>query len=165
MDLRNNPSISIPQSKIGSHPFYRSLCLFLVGFAIAGSGSLSSPKSFAQTPPIPSLETPSPSFIREELYFGLSFPDGGTISEVQWQQFLREEITPRFRDGLTVVDAYGQWLDSSENLVRERTKLVILIHPESAERDRAIREIIDSYKQKFQQESVLRVSASVRVAF
>jgi Protein of unknown function (DUF3574) len=138
--------------------------LFILSLAIAGFIDPQT-QSFAQTPSSPPLETPTLNVIKEELYFGLSLPDGSMISEVQWQQFLREEITPRFREGITVIDAYGQWLDSSQILVRERTKVVILIYPESPDRDRAIQEIIDSYKRKFQQESVLRVTAPVRVAF
>ena len=87
------------------------------------------------------------------------------ISEVQWEQFLNSEITPRFQDGLTVLDGYGQYLNSSGILAREKTKLVILIYSPSPKKNQAINEIIDSYKQKFQQESVLRVSSTVQVLF
>ncbi|MDY7015427.1 MAG: DUF3574 domain-containing protein [Cyanobacteriota bacterium] len=142
--------------------FYRSLCWVLVSVSLASPINLTAKRSFAETLS-PAPENPTASFIREELYFGLSLPDGNTLSEAQWQQFLREEITPRFREGLTVIDAYGQWLNSSGMLVREPTKIVILIYPEN--RDRAIQEIIDRYKQKFDQESVLRVTSPVRVSF
>ena len=49
------------------------------------------------------------ALIEDELFFGLSTPGGGTISEAQWQAFLRDEVTPRFPQGLSVVDAAGQW--------------------------------------------------------
>ncbi len=28
---------------------------------------------------------------------------------MKWQQFVDRDVTPRFRDGLTVFDAHGQW--------------------------------------------------------
>ena len=46
--------------------------------------------------------------IQDVLYFGLSTPSGGQITPEQWQGFLREEVTPRFPAGLSVVDAAGQ---------------------------------------------------------
>ncbi len=44
------------------------------------------------------------------LYFGLSRPAGKDITAQEWQQFVDRDVTPRFRDGLTVFDARGQWL-------------------------------------------------------
>ncbi len=87
------------------------------------------------------------------------------VSDLEWQQFLDSEITPRFPDGLTVLDAYGHYRNSQGNLTREKTKLVILIYKNSPEKNQAIQAIIDSYKQKFQQESVLRVTSLAEVAF
>ena len=45
--------------------------------------------------------------IRTTLYFGLSRPKG-SVSELDWQIFLRDEVTRRFPDGLTVWQAEGQ---------------------------------------------------------
>jgi len=103
--------------------------------------------------------------VKTELYFGLSKPDGGAVSEAEWAAFLDREITPRFKDGLTVVNADGQWLEQSGKVAREKTKLVILIHEDTAERGRAIEELIARYKEAFRQESVLRVTRRVNAAF
>jgi Protein of unknown function (DUF3574) len=46
--------------------------------------------------------------IRTTLYFGLSRPKG-SVSELEWQIFMRDEVTKRFPDGLTVWQAEGQW--------------------------------------------------------
>jgi len=35
-----------------------------------------------------------------------------TVSEEDWQRFLNVEVTPRFPDGLTVYDVYGQYRGS-----------------------------------------------------
>ncbi|KOP26595.1 hypothetical protein AMR41_09645 [Hapalosiphon sp. MRB220] len=102
---------------------------------------------------------------KDELYFGLSKPGGKTVSEAEWQLFLNRVITPRLPDGLTVMDVYGQYLDSSGKLTREKTKLVILIYENSQTKNQKIEEIIASYKKTFHQESVLRVTSSVKVSF
>ncbi|MBW4476534.1 MAG: DUF3574 domain-containing protein [Tolypothrix brevis GSE-NOS-MK-07-07A] len=104
-------------------------------------------------------------FTKEELYFGLSKPGGDTISELEWQLFLNQVVTPRFREGLTIIDTYGQYLNSSGKLTREKTKLVILIYENSPMKNQMIQEVITSYKRKFKQESVLRVTSTVKVSF
>lgn len=104
-------------------------------------------------------------FTKEELYFGLSKPAGGTVSEAEWQLFLNLVITPRFPSGLTVVAASGQYLNTSSTLTKENTKLVILIYENSPTKNQMIAQIIDIYKRIFAQESVLRVTSSVRVSF
>jgi hypothetical protein len=78
---------------------------------------------------------------------------------------LNSEITPRFQEGLTVLDGYGQYLNSAGILSKEKTKVVILIYKDSPEKNQSINEIINNYKLQFQQESVLRVTSLVQVAF
>jgi hypothetical protein len=85
-------------------------------------------------------------FIKDELYFGLSKLGGDTISELEWELFLNRLVTPRFGEGLTVIDAYGQYLNSSGKLTREKTKLVILIYENSPRKNQMIKEVIASYK-------------------
>jgi hypothetical protein len=103
--------------------------------------------------------------VKTELYFGLSKPDGGSVSEAEWTAFLDREITPRFKDGLTVLNADGQWLGKDAKVLKEKSKLVILIHEDQAEKGRAIEEIIARYQEAFHQESVLRVTRRVNAAF
>lgn len=106
----------------------------------------------------------SQTLTKDELYFGLS-KQQGTITETEWKGFLEEVITPRFQAGLTVIDADGQYLNTAGILTREQTKLVILIHSDTPQEKRFIQEIITKYKQRFNQESVLRVTSSVAVSF
>ena len=55
--------------------------------------------------------------MRTTLYFGLTHR-AGRVSESQWQAFLREEVTPRFPDGLTVWQTDGQWRKSDGRIGR-----------------------------------------------
>ena len=114
----------------------------------------------------PSLTNPRQKLlIKDELYFGLTKPGGEAISEDEWQQFLDTVITPRFQDGLTVLNAYGQYLNSAGILAKENSKIVILIYENTPEKNQAIAEIIDLYKRRFKQESVLRVTSEVKASF
>ncbi|OKH44329.1 hypothetical protein NIES30_22820 [Phormidium tenue NIES-30] len=100
------------------------------------------------------------------MYFGRNIAGGGEVSEAAFQQFLDQEITPRFPDGLTVYDADGQFLDSTNTLVKEPSKVVSLIFEDTVENEAAIDQIIQAYKQQFQQESVLQVvDEDIQVAF
>ena len=119
----------------------------------------------AQLLEIADTNTNQKTLFKDELYFGLTKPGGETISESEWQQFVNDVITPRFREGLTVLNGSGQFLNSSGILIRENSKIVILIYESSPEKDRAINEIIETYKRTFQQESVLRATSRVKVSF
>jgi len=102
--------------------------------------------------------------MRTTLYFGLTHR-AGRVSESQWQTFLREEVTPRFPDGLTVWQADEQWRKSDGRISRERAKVLLLVHEESAEVRAALAAIVTSYKRSFQQDSVLWETAAVCAAF
>jgi hypothetical protein len=87
------------------------------------------------------------------------------VSEGQWKNFLRHEVTPRFPDGLTVWEASGQWRKPDGHIEREKAKVLLLVHEESPEIRAALGNIVASYKRSFQQESVLWESARVCAAF
>lgn len=129
-------------------------------FSLLFTGSVDSLTAVSAQTPKPPVATVNKKLtqLREELYFGRSQPGGRVVSEEQWQEFLDTQITPRFPDGLTVIDAYGQFLNSSGNIIAEQTKVLILIYPNSQDKEKAIQEIINLYKAQFQQESVLRVT-------
>ena len=59
------------------------------------------------------------------LYFGLNRPAGAQITSNEWQQFVDQDVTPRFRDGLTVFDARGQWLGNDGKVAREPSKALM----------------------------------------
>jgi len=59
--------------------------------------------------------------LKDEQYFGLTKPGGETISESEGQEFVKAVITPRFREGLTVLDGSGQFLNRRENSEQEKT--------------------------------------------
>ena len=101
--------------------------------------------------------------LRTTLYFGLARPKGA-VSELEWQLFLRDDVTARFPDGLTVWEASGQWRRADGQLEHEGSKVLLLVHPDTAAARAAVQAVIASYRQKFDQESVLWETARVCVA-
>jgi hypothetical protein len=103
--------------------------------------------------------------VRTTLYLGLLRPKVGVVSELEFQLFLRDEVTRRFPDGLTVWEADGQWRGPSGTIDHERSKVLLLVHPDTAEARRSIQEIIATYVKTFEQQSVLWESARVCTTF
>jgi uncharacterized protein DUF3574 len=101
--------------------------------------------------------------IRTTLYFGLSRPKG-SVSELEWQLFLRDEVTKRFPDGLTVWQAEGQWLTRAGSIAREQSKVVLLVHGDTAAARQSVQAVIQAYRRNFDQQSVLWESSRVCVA-
>jgi hypothetical protein len=107
-------------------------------------------------------------WVDTELYFGLGpadQPDMG-VSEAQWRAFLDKEVTPRFPDGLSVVDAYGQW-QGKKNPTPERlrSKLLIIDYPDNGGNREKIEAIRSAWKRQTGDQSVLRVTQPADVSF
>jgi hypothetical protein len=96
-----------------------------------------------------------------DLYFGRSKPGGGEVSEAEWTAFLADTVTPRFPAGLSVVNVEGQYRGPSGNISRERSKLVVIVVFDAPAHQAGVREIIDAYSSRFNQQSVLRSEHSV----
>jgi hypothetical protein len=101
-----------------------------------------------------------------DLMFGRKIGDRVAVTEGQWARFVDSEITPRFPDGLTVFNAYGQWRDTERNrIVREPSKVVTIVLPGKPEDGDRLTEIIEAYKKRFRQQSVGMVLRPACVAF
>lgn len=98
------------------------------------------------------------------VYFGTG-KTVGVVTSDEWLAFLREVVTPRFPQGLTVTDASGQWRSANGEIVREASHALTLVHPDDAASDRAIDEIVARYKSGFEQEAVLRTHSPSCVSF
>ncbi len=97
---------------------------------------------------------------RTELLFG-----AGEVSDAQWKAFLGAEVTPRFPDGLTAFDGYGQWKRPDGRITGEPSHVLLLWHAPGAKASRAIDAIRDAYKKQFHQLSVMRVDGTDCVSF
>ena len=105
------------------------------------------------------------SMARLELLFGTSRRDGPPITEEEWASFLDAEVTPRFPDGLTVLSGLGQWRGNDGILTKERSIVLVIWYTPSARSDTDIEAIRSAYKQRFNQQSVMRVDSVSCVSF
>jgi len=102
---------------------------------------------------------------RTDLYFGTQQPNGTAVPDEEFAKFVDEEVTPRFPDGLTILTGFGQFRNSQGVLVKERSHLLILFYPPRSESNAKIEAIRTAYKQRFQQESVLRADTLTSISF
>jgi uncharacterized protein DUF3574 len=95
------------------------------------------------------------SMLAAELLFGRKIGNRGIVSEAEWARFVAREITPRFPEGLTVFDAAGQWRDPRRGaIVREPSKVVLIVFRDEAGKQEHLTAIADAYKRRFNQQSV-----------
>lgn len=121
----------------------------------------------AQSPlPNPAVPAPTPlsavtapvSLQRTELYFG-------GIARASWDEFLALVVTPRFPDGLTWFDAHGQWQTRTGVVTKQDSRVLVLIHAATPEKDRLIEELREQFKTRYHELSVLRADAAVTASF
>lgn len=164
------------------HPLPRPARRALVGLAatallaagLGGTAVVAAADDVAPARPEPTMTAIAPTvapplgerFARTELFFGTE-KAGPDVTDAQFTAFVNRVVTPRFPDGLTQYDALGQFRDSSGQIVKERSKVIILLYPAGdAQRSSAeIEKIRDVYEDAFDQESVLRADSVELVSF
>lgn len=116
--------------------------------------------------PILACAAPMSPHAQVDLYFGQGLKAGGGVDDASWRRFLDEVVTPRFPDGLSVMEVAGQWRRQQDGaIVRERGKRLTIIVPDAAKAAPALAAIKVDYIGRFQQESVLQVEQPVCAAF
>ena len=106
-----------------------------------------------------------PAMVADRLFCGRGIPGGGMVSDEQWETFVREVVTPRFPDGLTMWRAEGQWKGDDGVLVREPVMVIEIVHPHDPAIDRRVDEIANEYRSRFRQDAVMRVTVPARMTF
>jgi len=125
------------------------LLVLVVGIATAGAQ------------PAPQCSGAQKSWVVADLLFGRT-----RVSETKWARFLAAEVTPRFPDGFTVLDARGQWrAPGSQKISRERSKVLMIAMPPGADNDERLQKIIEAYKTRFKQQSVGLIVRPACVSF
>ena len=100
-----------------------------------------------------------------QLFFGRDVAGRPAVSEAEFRKVLDEEITPRFPDGLTVLDGGGQWKGEENRLIREASKVVLIVLPKGDGNQTRLESVRQAYKVRFRQDSVLLVTQPACVSF
>ena len=105
-------------------------------------------------------------FAEYSLFFGRGDSSGAeVVSEEAWDEFLADTVTPRFPDGLTVMDGRGQWQLESGAVQGEGTKILYILAGAGDGERRLLDEISEEYKRRFEQETVLMTSGTTCAEF
>lgn len=133
----------------------RRLLGLLVAVMLSGCASLP-----------PACVPPAQSMVTAEMYFGRNIGGRVGVSDAAFAKFTAREITPRFPQGLTVVDGRGQWRDTENGRVlREPSKVVLITFTDSPDARANLGAIANAYKQTFRQQSVLTTVRSSCASF
>jgi hypothetical protein len=101
-----------------------------------------------------------------ELFLGRNIGERLGVSDTAFRGFLDQEVTPRFPDGFSVVDAKGQYRDQERSAItREPSKVLVIAIPDGAASDPRLAAIADAYKARFKQQSVLTTVRAACVGF
>jgi hypothetical protein len=101
-----------------------------------------------------------------ELMFGRNIGRRIGVSEGDFGRFVDREIMSRFPNGLTVFSAAGQWREQAgDKIVREPSKVVQIVLPGQVDDIARLNEIVEAYKRRFKQQSVVMIVRPACVSF
>jgi hypothetical protein len=104
--------------------------------------------------------------VATELFFGTRIGTEGLVKPEEWKEFLDQVVTPRFPDGLTVIEGTGQYrMHDTGTIVTEPSHVLVIVHDGSPKASAAIEEIAFEWKRRFRQEAVLRIDEKAGVKF
>jgi hypothetical protein len=79
---------------------------------------------------------------------------------------LRQSVTPRFPDGLTVLDGRGQWRNpAGGEISREASSVLIILAPSADDLKTRLEAVRQDYKTRFRQQSVGLVTSTACADF
>ena len=99
----------------------RTVTAAILAVVIFVAGTLAGTAVSAQRRPSDPQCGSAAAQVRTTLYFGLQKAKG-SVSELEWQMFLRDEVTTRFPSGLTAWEAEGQWRGNDGTIGHERRR-------------------------------------------
>jgi len=101
-----------------------------------------------------------------QLFFGLAVPGRGQVNAKEWQRFTARTLSRYFPAGFTAYDGAGQWMDpNTHRIVRERSKVVVVVVGDDANFAKNIAAVTDAYRSAFRQQSVGVVTQTACAAF
>jgi hypothetical protein len=95
------------------------------------------------------------------LFFGTAIREAGHTRHLdgnEWRGFVESAIVPRLPDGFTILEGQGFYRSASDgSAARENTYILMVAHRNDADINSRLATIVEDYKSRFQQESVLRL--------
>lgn len=133
----------------------RALAAAALTLALAGCASLETPR----------CPTGQERLRTAQMFFSQDINGKPGVSDAEFRKFVDDELTPRFPDGLTILNGGGQWRGSENQLIREASKVVVIVLPAKGDPSAKIEAARAAYKKRFRQETVLLVTQASCVSF
>jgi len=133
--------------------------------ALVGCATSAPPPPAAAAEPLPPCPAGQEARRTAQLFFGRNIGDKPAVTAADFQKFVDDELTPKFPDGLTVLDGGGQWQGDENRLIREASKVVLIVLPKGRDASARIEAARNAYKTRFHQDSVLLVTQAACVSF
>ena len=83
----------------------------------------------------------------------------------RWQRFLDEEVTPRFPDGFSVLDVYGQWQRRETGAIERLNSKLLVILFQGPQHRADLDALRAAWKQRTGDQSVLLTISPAEVSF
>jgi hypothetical protein len=138
--------------------------LMVIGSAMALAGCTTTSTRVAAQP-LPPCPAGQEARRTAQLFFGRNVSAKAVVSEADFRKFVDEDVTPKFPDGLTVLDGGGQWRGEENRLIREASKVVMIVLPKGRDTSARVEAVRNAYKSRFHQDSVLLITQSACVSF
>jgi hypothetical protein len=100
-----------------------------------------------------------------QLFFGRNIGKSPGVSEADFDAFLEREISPRFPEGLSVIDTAGVWRGPDGIAVHELGKAVVIVLSGKSDDTERLSAVTAAYKARFAQDSVMTAQNQTCVAF
>jgi hypothetical protein len=97
-----------------------------------------------------------------QLFLGAKPP--AKVSDNDIRKFVDAEVTPRFPEGVTLVDGGGQWRGDENRMIREAAKVVMIVLPEKGDPVAKVEQVRTAYRARFKQDSVILLPPPACVA-
>jgi hypothetical protein len=90
-----------------------------------------------------------------QLFLGRAIHGRPDVTEREWKDFVAQVIAVNLPDGFTAFDAEGGWLNPATHMtIHERTKVLVVALPETADSMAAIARVRTAYQDRFHQQLV-----------
>lgn len=90
-----------------------------------------------------------------QLYLGGVQTGGPAISAADLGRFVEQEITPKFPDGLTVLEGGQRWEGPENTRLREAAKVVLIVLPAGGDAKARVEGVRRAYRARFRQDAEL----------
>ena len=106
-----------------------------------------------QTAPKPACPAGQAQLRTAQLFFTPRPP--AKLDETALRLFVDQEVTPRFPDGVTVVDGGGQWKGAENQMIRDAAKVVMIVLPAKGDPTAEVEAVRRAYRARFKQEPLV----------